>query len=166
MPRWDGPAPQAGRLSKNPSEYKIRFTSAARKGGALRKLGVSADQVASATQITPFLKCARGGLKAVLGAMRFSKDPVVGRFLAKHDCLGVWERQNTPWEAIALAAGVDLPYLLGAALLARRDDATTRAELIAICHAPELMKKRIEYAMLPGGWRDRDALEKLVLGLP
>jgi hypothetical protein len=29
MPRWDGPAPQAGRLSKNPSEYKIRFTSAA-----------------------------------------------------------------------------------------------------------------------------------------
>jgi len=67
--------------------------------------------------------------------MRFVKDPVVGRFLAKHDCLGVWERQNTPWEAIALAAGVDLPCLLGAALLARRDDATTRAELIAICNA-------------------------------
>jgi len=113
---------------------------------------------------TPLLKGARGGLKAVLGAMRFSKDSVVGRFLAKHDCLGVWERQNTPWEAVALAAGVDLPYLLGAALLARRDDATTRTELIAICNAPELIKKRIEYAMLPGGWRDRDALEKLVLG--
>ena len=72
----------------------------------------------------------------------------MGRFLAKYDCLGVWERQNTCW-AIALAAGVDLPYLLGAALLARRDDATTRAKLIAICHAPELMKKRVEYAMLP-----------------
>jgi hypothetical protein len=94
--------------------------------------------------------------------MRFSKDPVVGRFLAKHDCLGVWERQNTCWEAIALAAGVDLPYLLGAALLARQDDATTRAKLLAICRAPELMKKRIEYAMLPGGWRDRDFLHKLV----
>ena len=73
----------------------------------------------------------------------------MGRFLAKYDCLGVWERQNTCWEAIALAAGVDLPYLLGAALLARRDDATTRAKLIAICHAPELLKKRVEYAMLP-----------------
>jgi len=71
------------------------------------------------------LKGLRGGLKAVLVAMRGSKDPIVGRFLAKHDCLGVWERQNTPWEAIALAAGVDLPYLLGAALLARRDDETT-----------------------------------------
>ena len=162
MPRWDGPAPRVGLPPKIPSEYKVRFTSAARKARALRKLGVSADQVASATQITPFLKGARGGLKAVLGAMRFSKDPVVGCFLAKHDCLGVWARQNTPWEAIALAAGVDLPYLLGAALLARRDDATTRAELIAICHAPELMKKRIEYAILPGGWRDRDFLHKLV----
>ena len=86
----------------------------------------------------------------------------MGRFLAKYDCLGVWERQNTCWEAIALAAGVDLPYLLGAALLARRDDATTRAKLIAICHAPELMKKRVEYALLPGEWRDRDALHKLV----
>ena len=96
--------------------------------------------------------------------MRFSEDPVVARFPAKHDCLGVWGRQNTPWEAIALAAGVDLPYLLGAALLARQDDATTRANLIAICHAPEMMKKRIEYAKLPGGWRDRDSIEKLVLG--
>ena len=166
MPRRDGPGRRAGLLPKIPSEYRIRFTSAARRARALRRLGVSADQVASATQITPFLKGARGGLKAVLGAMRFSKDPVVGRFLAKHDCLGAWARQNTPWEAIALAAAVDLPYLLGAALLAWQGDATTRANLIAICHAPELMKKRVEYAMLPGGWRDRDALEKLVLGLP
>ncbi len=133
IPRWDRPAPRVGFPPKVPSEYKARFTSAARKAKALRKLGVSADQLASATQITPFLKGARGGLKAVLRAMRFSKDPVVGRFLAKHDCLGVWERQNTPWEAIALAAGVDLPYLLGAALLARQDDATTRAKLIAVC---------------------------------
>jgi hypothetical protein len=140
----------------------MRFTSAARKARALRKLGVSADQLASATQITPFLKGGRGGLKAVLGAMRFSKDPVVGRFLAKHDCLGVWERQNTPWEAIALAAGVDLPYLLGAAFLARQADAAMRAELIAILNAPEVMKKRIEFAMLPGGWRDREAIHKFL----
>jgi hypothetical protein len=53
-----------------------RFTSAARKAKALRKLGVSADQVASATKITPLLR-AGGGLKAVLGAMRFSQDVVV-----------------------------------------------------------------------------------------
>ena len=66
-----------------------------RKAKALRKLGVSADQVASATHVTQFLQGARGGLNAVLGAMRFSKDPVVGGFLAKHDCLGVWEGGRT-----------------------------------------------------------------------
>jgi hypothetical protein len=100
-----------------------------------------------------------------LRALAF-RAALVKRFLAKHDSLGVWARANTPWEAIAIGAGIDLPHLLGAALLARRDDATTRANLIAIRRAPELMKKRIEYAKLPGGWRDRDALEKLVLGLP
>jgi hypothetical protein len=107
IPKWDGPAPLTGLLSKNPAEYKIRFTSAARKARALRKLGVSADQVAGATQITPLLKDIRGGLKAVLRAMRFSQDPVVRCFLTKHDSLGVWARENTCWEAIGLAAGID-----------------------------------------------------------
>jgi hypothetical protein len=94
--------------------------------------------------------------------MRFSQDPVVRCFLAKRDSLGVWARENTPWDAIGLAAGIDPLRLLGAALLAWRDHGVTVGRLIAICHAPELMKKRIEYALLPGGWRDRDFLHKLV----
>ena len=146
-------------------EHEIRFTSAARRAKALRKLGVSADQVASAPQITPFLKGTRGSLKPVLEAMRFTDDPVVECFLAKRDSLGVWARENTCWEAIALAAGVDLVHLLGAALLAGREQAVTAAKLIATFHLPEVVKKRIEYAKLPGGWRDRDALDKLV-GFP
>jgi len=40
------------------------------------------------------------------------------------------------------------------------------AQVIAIFNAPEVMKKRVEYAPLPGAWRDRDAVEKLVLGMP
>ena len=131
---------------------------------ALRKLGVSADQLASATPITPFLKDTTGGLKAVLGAMRFSQDAVVECFLAKHDWLGVWARENTPWEAIGLAAGIDLFHLLGAALLAWRERTMRAGKFIAMSYLPEVVKKRIEYAKLPGGWRDRDALHKL-LGL-
>jgi hypothetical protein len=77
-----------------------------RKARALRKLGISADQLAKAQQITPFLKEIRGGLKAVLGAMRFSQDPVVQYFIAKRDSLGVWARENICWEAISLAAGI------------------------------------------------------------
>jgi hypothetical protein len=148
--------------SRDQSGYEIRFTSAARKTRAFRKLGVSADQVASATRITPFLKGACGGLKAALEAMRFSQDPVVQCFLAKRDSLGVWARENTCWEAVALAAGVDLSHLLGAALLAWREHTMTVGKLIAMSHHPKVVKKQIENAMLPGGWRDREAIHKLV----
>src|SRR5258708_1659448 len=103
----------------------------------------------------------RGGVKMVLRAMRFSQDPVVKCFLAKRDSLGVWARENTCWEAIGIAAGIDLLRLLGAALLAWREHTTTVGKLIATCYLPELAKKRIEYAKLPGGWRDREALHKL-----
>ncbi len=151
--------------SADRSEHEIRFTSSARRAKALRKLGISPDQVASAPQITPLLKGTRRSLNATLEAMRFSQDPVVQCFLAKRDALGVWARENTSWEAIALAAGIDLLHLLGAALLARREHARAVGNLIALAHYPELMEKRIEYAKLPGGWRERDALDKLFWSL-
>jgi hypothetical protein len=144
------------------SAYEIRFTSRARRARALTKLGVSADQLANTPKIMPLLEDNRGSLRTVLEAMRFSQDPVVQCFLAKRDSLGVWARENTCWEAIALAAGIDLLHLLGAALLARREHTITAGKVIAMSYYPEVVKKRIEYANLPGGWRDRDALDKLV----
>ena len=147
--------------SPDQSGYENRFTSAARKNRALRKLGVSADQVASAPHITALLRDEWGSPKPALEAMRFSRDPVVKCFLAKRNSLGVWARENTCWEAIALAAGVDLEHLLGAALLARQEHTLTVGKLIAMFHFPEVVKKRIKYAKLPGEWRDRDFLHKL-----
>jgi hypothetical protein len=161
MPRRNGPVPRVGRLWENPGAYNVRFTSAARKARALRKLGVSPDQLARATKITPLLR-AGGGLKASIRAMRFSQDPVVKCFLEKHDSLGVWARENTPWEAIGLAAGIDLIRLLGAALLARWEHSMMSRQVIAIFNAPEVMKMRVEYALLPGGWRDREAIHKML----
>ena len=94
--------------------------------------------------------------------MHFSKDPVVQCFLAKRDALGVWARENTCWEAIALAAGIDVEHLLGAALLARRECSIMKGQLIALAHYPEIVEKQIQDAKLPGRWRDRDALHRLV----
>jgi len=59
---------------------KLRFTSAARKTKALRKLGVSADQVAGVPKITPLLRDKSRSLKPVLLAMHLSQDPEVQRF--------------------------------------------------------------------------------------
>jgi hypothetical protein len=110
------------------------------------------------------LKDIKGGPKAVLRAMRFSRDPVVQCFLAKRASLGVWARENTSWEAIALAADIDLFHLLGAALVIWRAHTLMVGEFIALSHSREVVEQRIEYAKRPGGWRDRDALDKL-LGL-
>jgi hypothetical protein len=51
---------------------------------------------------------------------------------------------------------------VGAALLAWQEQTTTVGKFIAVCSLPDVMQKRIEYAMLPGGWRDRDFLHKFV----
>jgi len=110
----------------------------------------------------PLLRDKRRSLKPVLFAMYLSQDPVVQCFLAKRDSLGPWARENVCWEAIALAAGVDLEHLLGATILALREFGKT----IAITRYPEVLARRIEYAKLPGGWRDRDAIDKLLGLLP
>lgn len=165
MPSRDR-SPRVGIPPKVPGEREPRFTSAARRAAALKKLGVSLDQVASAPQVTALLREIGGSRRAILEALRFSEKPVVERFLAKHDSLGVWGRTNTPWEAIALAAGIDPEHLLGAAMMAQREHTMMRTKFIAFSHCVEVMKKRIEFAMLPGGWRDRDALDKFLGLLP
>ena len=76
--------------------------------------------------------------------------------------VAVWARENTCWEAISLAAGIDPAHLLGAALLAGREHTMRVGELFAVSHSLEVVKKRFEFAKLPGGWRDRDFLDKLV----
>ena len=90
--------------------------------------------------------------------MYLSEDPVVQRFLAKRNSLGAWARENVSWEGIAIAAGIELEHLLGAATLAMHD----YGKFIAMEYYPEVIKKRIEFALLPGGWRDREALDKLI----
>ncbi len=35
-------------------------------------------------------------------------------------------------------------------------------KFIAMDYYPEVIKKRIEFALLPGGWRDRDFLHKFL----
>jgi hypothetical protein len=37
---------------------------------------------------------------------------------------------------------------------------------IAASHCLDLLEKRIEFAKLPSGWRDRDAIDKLLGVLP
>jgi hypothetical protein len=103
---------------------------------------------------------AEGGLKAVLGAMRFAvDDPTVQTFLEKYDSVPVGDREKLPWEAIALAAGLDLRVLLGCAILAAQSQAANMTRIIAVTNQPRITKARVKYGLLPSGEKDRTALD-------
>jgi hypothetical protein len=84
---------------------------------ALKRIGVTAEQLAAAPQITPLLKRAEGGLDQVLTAMRFAPDEMIGAFLEKYDAIPETDRERLPIEAIALAAGINPSHLLGSIIV-------------------------------------------------
>lgn len=118
-------------------------------------------------EITPLLKNAEGGLKAVLGAMRFaSDDPSIQAFLEKYDDTPVGDREKLSWEAIAIAAGVDLRVFLGAAMLALQSHAVNTVKIIAMTNHPKITRARVKYGLLPSGEKDRTALDTAMGFLP
>lgn len=134
---------------------------------ALIRLGVDLQLLRSAPEITPLLKNAEGGLKAVLGAMRFvADDPSIQAFLEKYDEIPSGDREKLSWEAIALAAGLDLRIFLGSAMLALQSQAVNMVKIIAMTSHPRITKARVKYGLLPSGEKDRTALDTAMGFLP
>lgn len=134
---------------------------------ALRRLGVDVLALRSAPEITPMLKNAEGGLRAVLGAMRFcADDPSIQSFLEKYDSVPSGDREKLSWEAIALAAGVDLRVFLGSAMLALQSQAVNMVKIIAMTSHHKITKARVKYGLLPSGEKDRTALDTAMGFLP
>lgn len=134
---------------------------------ALKRLGVDVLALRSAPEITPMLKNAEGGLKAVLGAMRFSADdPTIQSFLDKYDSIPVGDREKLSWEAIALAAGLDLRVFLGSAMLALQSQAVNMVKIIAMTSHHKITKARVRFGLLPSGEKDRTALDTAMGFLP
>ena len=134
---------------------------------ALKRLGVDTLALRSAPEITPLLKNAQGGLKAVLGAMRFTaEDPSIAAFLEKYDSVPAGDRERVSWEAIALAAGVDLRVFLGSIMLALQSQAVNTVKIIAMTNHPKITAARVKYGLLPSGEKDRTALDTAMGFLP
>lgn len=134
---------------------------------ALKRLGVDLQLLRSSPEITPMLKNAEGGLKAVLGAMRFSADdPSIQSFLEKYDSIPSGDREKLSWEAIALAAGLDLRVFLGAAMLALQSQAVNMVKIIAMTSHHKITQARVKYGQLPSGEKDRTALDTAMGFLP
>ena len=138
-----------------------------RAADALKRLGVDVLSLRSAPEITPMLKNADGGLKSVLGAMRFvADDPTIQAFLEKYDSIPTGDREKISWEAIAIAAGLDLRVFLGSAMLALQSQAGNMVKIIAMTNHPRITKARVKYGLLPSGEKDRTALDTAMGFLP
>lgn len=132
-----------------------------RKAQALKRLGVDLEQLRlNKKEITPMLKNAQGGLKGVLGAIRFAaEEPMLGAFLEKYDNIPSGDRDKLSWEAIALAADLDLNAFLGAAMNAMYSQAFSMVKIISMTSQPKITAARVKYGLLPSGEKDRTALE-------
>jgi len=133
---------------------------------ALKRLKVKSETLLAAPQITPLLKTSvKGGLKTALDAMRFATDDQdINAFLKVYDKVPIGDRERLPWEAIAIAAKVNPKHLLGAIQLAIQTHCWNRSRFIAISNHPDVTEKRVKYAKMAGGEKDRTALD-IALGV-
>jgi hypothetical protein len=107
----------------------------------------------------------KGGLKAALDAMRFATDdPEIRAFMKIYDKIPTGDRERLSWEAISIAAKVNPKHLLGAIQLAVQSHCWNKSRFIAISNHPDVTKKRVEYAKMAGGEKDRTALD-IALGV-
>jgi len=152
---WDLPSVQSDQCS-----LELKAT--------LAKLNVTEQQIQQQPRLTEIMREAHGGLEAVTRAMRLSYDPVVEAFLREYDAAHQNDREIVPWEAWAIRAGVDVRLLIGAIVVALRDQSVTMVKVIATSFHPQTVKARINSAMYPGkeGVRDRDALDQALKFLP
>jgi hypothetical protein len=95
--------------------------------------------------------------------MRFAiNDEVIAPFLEKYDSLSEMDRRAASFEAIGLSAGLNLNHLYGSASIAVAAYCANKSRLIAVTNHPDVMQKRVEYALIAGGEKDRTALDIMV----
>ena len=133
---------------------------------ALKRLKVKPEALLAAPPITDMIKTTvKGGLKVALEAMRFSMDdPEIKAFLKTYDKIPVGDRDRLSWEAITVAAKVNPKHLLGAIQLAVQTYCWNRSRFIAVSNHPDVTEKRVKYAKMAGGEKDRTALD-IALGI-
>jgi len=99
--------------------------------------------------------------------MRFSQSDMIETWFHRYDRLSERERQVARIiEIVALSLGQNVTHLWGEIMLAIRERSVQMVKAIAVSNHPRMMKKRIEFAQLPGGYRDRDALDTMLGALP
>jgi hypothetical protein len=133
---------------------------------ALKRLKVDLSKIGKLPPINKILAESRGGRSTAIEAMRFSDGTLSAQFLEKWDSLSDHDQERLTIEVVAAAANIEPKHLLGEIMLAMREYSVNKVKILAVSSHPDVMEKRIEFAMLSGGTRDRDALDTILGALP
>lgn len=134
---------------------------------ALKKLKVKPEQLETAPPISVMLKKYRGGLRGLITAMRFAtNDLEINSFLKVYDSIPLNDRPYVPWEAIMIAAQVNVGYFLNAVHVAAAQYFGNISKILMISNHPQITKSRIEYGLMPAGDKDRNAIDIMVGAMP
>lgn len=155
--KWD-PAKEPSWKKKTAEDRKSE-----RLRALLKVLDIPPHKLALAPRFSNALAQAKGGLPAVLQAMRQSPEPMIQAFLEKWDELSPAQQKILPWEAIAMRANVDGMQLLGTIIMALRQSNANVVNVIALTNHPDTVRARVKAAKSPSGVKDRNALD-LALG--
>lgn len=148
--------------SKTPKDGELK-----RADAALGRLGIDPDELAKQPNISDMLKRVFGTASKAIDALRFSTDPIAVAFLEAYDGLPICDRETyLTLEAICLKAQVSPPALLGATLMASKQLMAQESALKAMVAHPDVVDSTIQFAKLPGGYKDRKMLHESVGFLP
>jgi hypothetical protein len=151
---------------ENEPSFRRKRNEISRSSSPLTRLGVSLADYRNVPKISPILREIPGGKSKALKAMRMSESPLIQSFLEKYNSISPTDREKCSLEAIALSAKIDVRHLWGEIMLAMREHSVNSVKVIAIANHPDVIHKRVEFAKLPGGTRDRDALDIMLGALP
>lgn len=155
-------AKASGPAKKPSSKLDLRD----RKTEALRRLGVTKEQMVGVPRITYMLEKAEGGLEQVIEALRASDEEEAVAFIAQLDDLSDSDRNRVSLEEIATAAGIRTIDLLGTATKALFQQSQTVAAIITATGHEGVVKKSLQMALQDKGVRDREMIHTATGFLP
>jgi hypothetical protein len=82
--------------------------------------------------LTHILEEDAGGMAQVIRSMRLSSDPMIQEFLRHYDRASARDRRLVPFAAFALAAKLNLMQLLGAVMVALREESVSLVKVITL----------------------------------
>jgi hypothetical protein len=91
-------------------------------------------------------------MPAVIQAMRLSADPAIRACLKQYDAASEHDRKVVPFEAYAIAAGLDLRQLVGAMIFAMRERSVDEVKVIALSWHAKVTAATVKSALKERGY--------------